>query len=66
MYKCIRCGALLTADDIGCHRKMVNRAAEEFMCIPCLAKHFGATESRVRELIEEYRAYGCTLFAKKE
>jgi biotin operon repressor len=45
---------------------MINRAAEEFMCIPCLAKHFGATETRVRELIEEYRAYGCTLFAKKE
>jgi hypothetical protein len=45
---------------------MINRAAEEFMCIPCLSKHFGATEARVRELIEEYRAYGCTLFAKKE
>jgi len=36
------------------------------MCVACLAKHFGATEEKLRRLIEEYRAYGCTLFAPKD
>lgn len=66
MHKCIACGKVLDADDIGCHKKLVNRGATEFMCVPCLAVHFGASEERIRQLIEEYRAYGCTLFAKKE
>ena len=66
MHNCIRCGKALESDDIGCHKKMVNRGAEEFMCVTCLAKHFGATEEKLRSLIEEYRAYGCTLFAPKD
>ena len=66
MHKCIRCGKALDADDIGCHKKLVNRGATEFMCVSCLAGHFGSTEEKLRILIEEYRAYGCTLFAKKE
>lgn len=66
MPDCIRCGKLLEADDIGCHKKLVNRGAAEYMCVSCLAKHFGATEEKLRALIEEYRAYGCTLFAPKD
>ncbi|MDD5917311.1 MAG: hypothetical protein PUC63_07280 [Clostridiales bacterium] len=64
--KCISCGAALTADDIGCHKKLVCRGDSEYMCVPCLAKHFGTTESKLRSLIEEYRAYGCVLFPPKE
>lgn len=66
MLNCIRCGKNLDADDIGCHKKLVNRGATEFMCVCCLAKHFGATEEKLRTLIEEYRAYGCTLFPPKD
>lgn len=63
MEYCISCGEELHADDIGFHKKMVNRGAEEFMCIPCLCEHFGLTEEKAHEMIERFRQEGCTLFA---
>ena len=71
-YKtCKKCGSELLADDIAIHRKLINssafklisRNAEEFLCIDCLAEHFGCTRKDVEELIAYYRESGkCTLF----
>ena len=60
--RCVRCGAVLGKDDIALTRKMVNRGAEEFFCISCLAGHFELTEEILREKIKEFKAMGCTLF----
>ncbi len=60
---CIKCGAKLTRDDIGLHRKLVNRGAKEFMCIRCLAAEYNVTVERLEEKIKEFKAYGCTLFS---
>lgn len=60
--KCIKCGAKLSGDDIGITKKLINRGATEFMCIHCIAEYFGVSEELVRKKIEEYRAYGCSLF----
>ena len=63
MAKCITCGKELTADDIGFHKKMVHRGAEEFSCIPCLCAYFGMTEEKAHSMIERFRKQGCLLFA---
>jgi len=63
---CIKCGGKLTQFDIGLHRKLINRGATEFMCIPCLAKKFKVTEERMWQKIEEFRDWGCTLFPPKD
>ena len=60
--RCIRCGAVLGKDDVALTRKMVNRGADKFYCISCLADHFELTEEILREKIREFRAMGCTLF----
>ena len=60
--RCVRCGALLDKDDIGAHKKLVDRGADSFMCVKCLARHFDVPEEAIRKKIEEYRAYGCLLF----
>lgn len=60
---CLRCGRRLTGDDIGAHRKLVNRGATEFLCIPCLAAHFRVPEALIREKIEYFRRMGCLLFS---
>ena len=60
--RCVRCGAPLVKDDIAMTRKMINRGAESFYCLPCLADHFELTEDILREKIKEFRAMGCTLF----
>lgn len=62
MTYCIKCSTLLTNDDIGFHRKMVNRGAKECMCIECLCDYFGISVERAHEMIEHFRQSGCTLF----
>ena len=49
-------------DDVAMTRKMINRGAETFYCLPCLADHFELTEDILREKIKEFKAMGCTLF----
>ncbi|MBS7360903.1 MAG: hypothetical protein PUB85_05670 [Clostridia bacterium] len=59
---CISCSKELTNDDIGFHKKMVNRGATEYMCVECLSKHFGIEVEKSRQMIEKFRESGCTLF----
>lgn len=59
---CFKCGSVLSSDEIGLHKKMVNRGAEEFMCMKCLSEYFGIPIPQLEKLIEYYREMGCTLF----
>ena len=59
---CMQCGRVLTRDEIGLHKKMINRGATEFMCVTCLARHFEVTEADIEERIRHFKAMGCTLF----
>lgn len=63
-YKtCVKCGAALETDDIAIFRKLVSRGADTFLCIDCLAAHFGCARLDIERLIEYYRQSGeCTLF----
>ncbi len=60
---CISCGEELKSDDVGFHKKMVNRGAQEFMCIPCLCEYYGISVEKAHEMIERFRSEGCMLFA---
>ena len=60
--KCLKCGRELTFNEIGLHKKMVNRGATEYMCISCLSEHFKISEENLRAKIEYFRRTGCTLF----
>ena len=59
---CKQCGKPLSRDEIGLHKKMVNRGATEYFCLHCLAAYFGASEDLLKEKIEQFRKDGCTLF----
>ena len=60
--KCIQCGAVLKPDDIGLHRKLINRGAQEFLCMDCLARKFGVAREELEQKIEQFKKQGCTLF----
>lgn len=62
----MNCSRPLTADEIGLHKKMINRGANEHLCITCLAALFRCEESLLRKKIEQFREQGCMLFAKKQ
>lgn len=60
---CIKCGRRLTNDEIGLHKKLVSRAATEYMCMDCLCAYFSMSTDSAKTLIERFRKSGCTLFA---
>ena len=62
MGTCWKCGASLTADEIGLNYKIVNRGTTRFQCIGCLAEAFRTPVEKLRELIENFRASGCSMF----
>ena len=62
MASCMQCGKELTHNEIGAHRKFINRGAEQFYCTQGLAAHLGVTRERIDEKIELFKRQGCTLF----
>ena len=63
MERCGKCQKPLSMDEIGLHKKIVNREAEQFLCIDCLAEHFKTDREELFEMIERFRKAGCTLFS---
>ncbi len=62
MHKCKECGRPLTITDVGATKKLINRGAEEFRCISCLARHFEVEEALIFQKIKEWHQQGCELF----
>lgn len=56
MDTCYQCGRRLTADEIGAHKKLVNRGAETFLCKTCLATKFRVSEALIDEKIRQFKA----------
>lgn len=62
----MKCARELSGDEVGLHKKMINRGAAEFMCLSCLAKYFDCEEELLLKKAEQFRAQGCMLFAPKK
>ena len=62
MSNCMKCNRLLTGDDIGIYKKIVNRMANEFLCKTCLAEEFGVKEEIIDKKIKQFKEIGCLLF----
>ena len=62
MKQCWKCGARLTADEVGLNYKIVNRGVTRFQCLSCLSGTFRTPVERLRALIENFRAAGCSMF----
>ena len=60
---CCRCGRPVTRDEIAVTKKLVNRGAAAWFCVPCLAARFEVKPEVITEKIAYFRSMGCTLFA---
>ena len=65
MEVCWKCGAHLSADEVGLNYKVINRGVTTFQCLTCLSKAFNTTIDNLKELIERFRAAGCSMFPPK-
>lgn len=59
---CKRCGKPLTNDEKAIYRRLVNRGAQEFLCVPCLAAYFRCPVNVIEEKITYFKKTGCMLF----
>ena len=62
MEQCILCHSPVTSDEIAMTRKLINRGASQFLCLPCLARRFDATVAELLERMQAFKDMGCTLF----
>lgn len=62
MEKCMQCGCRLTYNEIGAHKKFVNRGSREYLCKNCLAAKLDVTVEEIDRKIEQFKQQGCTLF----
>ncbi len=59
----MNCGKELLSDEIAIYKKLVNRGAEKYLCIDCLADYFKCSRKAIEDKIDYYRKSGeCTLF----
>lgn len=59
---CMQCGGAVTRDEMAMTRKLINRGAVQFLCIPCLARRFEAAEAELYQRMQDFKDMGCTLF----
>ena len=62
MERCTACQAPITPDEIAMTRKLINRGATAYLCLPCLARRFDATLPELIERMQAFKDMGCTLF----
>lgn len=60
---CSRCDKVLTKDEIGLYRKLVDDDAESPLCLSCVAEWFGCDVEDLLDKIEEFKDEGCVLFS---
>jgi len=58
----MRCRKTLSHNEIGAHKRLINRGAEEFLCRECLAEKFRVSPELIDEKIRQFKENGCTLF----
>lgn len=59
----MNCDKELLSDEIAIYKKLVNRGAEKYLCIDCLAEYFKCSRKAIEDKIDYYRKSGeCTLF----
>ena len=58
----MQCGRQLTFNDIGAHKKFINRGSRQFFCKKCLAEKLDITVEDIDRKIEQFKLQGCTLF----
>lgn len=63
MNECIKCKRELSHDDIALYKKLVTRAATEFMCEECLADYYSVSVELLEKKKKEFKEQGCTLFS---
>ena len=56
------CGEVLSKDEIGLTKKLLDMNAKAYFCFRCMAEYLEVEEEFLRAKVEEFKDEGCTLF----
>ena len=59
---CQKCKRILTTDEIGATKKLINRGTTTYYCLDCLAEAFDVDREEIERRIISFKEMGCTLF----
>lgn len=60
---CYVCGKKqLSKDEVGLTKKLIDKNADKFYCMSCLAEYLEVSEEELSAKVEEFKMQGCTLF----
>ena len=62
MKKCMNCQRSLIKDEIALNKKLLGKAAKQFLCLRCLSEYLNTDQEILLEKIEQFKDEGCTLF----
>lgn len=62
MPRCRLCDKPLTGDEIGLYKKIWDRLATDYLCLPCLAQRLHCAPTTLEDKIRQFREDGCVLF----
>ncbi len=60
--RCQRCKRVLTPDEIGATKKLINRGSTSYLCLDHLAEAFDVDRKDIERKIVSFKEMGCTLF----
>lgn len=60
--RCYICGKIITKDEIGINKKLVDENLKKFQCIDCLSSDLDISVEALEEKIEDFKKEGCKLF----
>ncbi|MBR2488863.1 MAG: hypothetical protein IKB45_00165 [Clostridia bacterium] len=62
MANCKKCGAVLSFNEVGLYKKLIDMEPKEFLCKSCLAEYFNCSTDLLDKKIGHFIYLGCTLF----
>jgi len=61
--QCDICSNILSKDEIGLSKKLLEESYYTFLCMECLAEYMDVSIDEVKYLVERFKEEGCALFA---
>ena len=61
--QCDVCKKILSRDEVGLSKKLLEESIYTFLCMECLSEHMDISIDEVEYLVERFKEEGCIFFA---
>ena len=66
MAICKKCSAVLSFNEVGLNKKLIDMEPKDFLCKSCLSEYFNCSVELMDKKIQHFLYLGCTLFEEEK